>query len=163
MIDPSTSPPIDTATGQPVGKCRERVDLLVATLSKRGSKLVIPTPALAEALVRTGISASVYLQMFRGFSVFQIADFDQRAAIETATIMGQHWGGRLADLRATVSRHKIKFDLQILAISKVAGATEILSDDPGVKAVATLLAMPCRGIADLPPPPEPAQPDLFSA
>ncbi|HYF87913.1 hypothetical protein [Azospirillum sp.] len=157
LLKPDTSPPKDEATGKPVERCQDRVEHLVATLSKAGTKLILPTPMVAETLVGTGASASAYLDLLRRQSVFRIADFDQRAALECSVMMTQHWAGRLKQLRAEVGRHRIKFDLQIVAIARVAGAHEILSDDPSVREVAAITGMQCRGIADLPLPPEPDQ------
>lgn len=157
LLKPDSSAPIDASTQKPVERGQERVEFLISTLSKTGAKLILPTPMLAETLVGTGESASACLELLRRQSVFRIADFDQRAALECSVMMSQHWAGRLKQLRVEVGRHRIKFDLQIVAIARVAGAREILSDDPSVKAVAAITGMQCRGIADLPLPPEPDQ------
>lgn len=157
LFMPDTSPPIDASTGRPVERCQERVEFLISTLSKTGTKLVLPTPMITETLVSTGESASAYLDLLRRQSVFRIADFDQRAALECSVMMSQHWAGSLKQLRTEVHRHRIKFDLQIVAIARVAGAYEILSDDPSIKAVSAITGMQCRGIADLPLPPGPDQ------
>jgi hypothetical protein len=161
LIDPAASAPTDPATIQPVSRCRDRLEYLILNLTKRGTKLLLPTPAVTEVLVKTGTSASRYLEEMRKMSVFRIADFDQRAAFECATIMGQHWDGKLWALSKEVGKHRIKFDLQIVAVSKVHRSAEILSDDPGVKKLADLLSVPCRGIADLPLPPDPDQTEMF--
>jgi len=157
LINPATNPPRDGSTGLPVERCRERVEHLIARLSKGGTKLLLPTPVVAEALVSTGTSAAIYFEALRRLSVFRIADFDQRAALECSLMMSQHWTGRLKQLKQDVSRHRIKFDLQIVAVARVNGAREILSDDPSVKSVAAITDMPCHGIANLPLPPEPDQ------
>ncbi|NYZ15281.1 PIN domain-containing protein [Azospirillum sp. RWY-5-1] len=157
LIKPDTVPPQDAPTGKPVERCQERVEFLISTLSKTRTKLVLPTPAITEMLVSTGESATAVLEVLRTMSVFRIADFDQRAALECSLLMSQHWAGRLKQLKSDVGRHRIKFDLMIVAIARVAGAREILSDDKSVKDVAAITGMPARGIADLPLPPEPDQ------
>lgn len=157
LLRPDANPPIDGSTGRPVERCRERVEHLIAGLSKTGTKLILPTPMITETLVSTGESAPAYLELLRGQSVFRIVDFDQRAALECSVMMSQHWSGRLKHLKAEVGRHRIKFDLQIVAIARVAGAHEILSDDADVRDVAAIAGMPCRGIANLSLPPEPEQ------
>jgi predicted nucleic acid-binding protein len=162
LIDPAASAPTDPATGQQVSRCRDRLECLILDLTARGTKLLLPTPAVTEVLVRTGTSAARYLEEMRRMSVFRIVDFDQRAALECATIMGRHWDGKLRELSKEVGKHRIKFDLQIVAVSKVHRSAEILSDDPGVKKLADLLGVPCRGIADLPLPADPAQAEMFS-
>lgn len=157
LVNPDASPPLDPCSSAPVTRCRERVDFLISTLSKTGTKLLLPTPVVTEALVWTGESAATVLDVLRRLSVFRVEGFDQRAALECGIMMSQHWEGRLKQLRAEVGRHRIKFDLMIVAIARVAGAREILSDDTGVTGVAALAGMQRRGIADLPLPAEPNQ------
>lgn len=157
FIQPSADPPLDPSTGHPVERCKERLDRLIADLSKSGKRLLLPTPVITEALVSTGTDAASFLNEIRRHSVFRIADFDQRAAIECSIMIAQHWHGRLKQLRSDVSRHRIKFDLQIVAIARVASAHEILTDDPDVKKVAAITGMAYRGIADLPLPDKPDQ------
>ncbi|WP_145752247.1 hypothetical protein [Nitrospirillum amazonense] len=158
MLDPKSAPPIDPGTGQLVTNASGRVQLFISELAKQRTKILIPTPVLAETLARTGAAAPSYLEAIRRMAVFKIENFDDRAAIETSLIMGLHWKGRMQALREHVSRHRVKFDLQIVATAAVHRSTEILSDDAGVKAMASLANIPCRGIADLPEPPA----DLFS-
>lgn len=153
LINPNSAVPIDPNTEKPVVDAAGKVRLLISDLAKRGTKLLLPTPVLAEALVNTGVSASSYLEAIRKLSVFRIVGFDDRAAVEVATLMGQHWNGRLKSMRDQVSRHRIKFDLQIVAIAAVNNAKEIFSDDPGLKAISAIANISCRGIADLPSPP----------
>ncbi len=160
LIKPDSSPPVDTATGKPVEGCQNRIEFLISSLSKAGTKLVLPTPVVTEMLVSTGESAAGVLEILRRQSVFRVADFDQRAALECSAMMSQHWAGRLKQLKTEVGRHRIKFDLMIVAIARAAGAQEILSDDKSVKNVAAIAGMPCRGIADLPLPPGPDQPSF---
>jgi predicted nucleic acid-binding protein len=52
VIDEQAKPPIDPASGKPVDRCHERVRHLLESLQQQDSKIVIPTPALAEVLVR---------------------------------------------------------------------------------------------------------------
>lgn len=157
LIAPNTSAPNDELTGLPVDGCQKRLTHLIAGLSKAGTKLILPTPVIAEAFVNFGESAPAYFDALRRHSVFRIAEFDQRAAVECSVLMSRHWAGRLKQLRSEVGRHRVKFDLQIVSIARVAAVHEILSDDPSVKAVSEMVGIPCRGIADLPLPPEPDQ------
>ena len=53
-------------------------------LSSAGEKIVIPTPALSEALVFSGAAMTDYLQVLNEQRCFRIAAFDQKAAIEAA-------------------------------------------------------------------------------
>ena len=55
---------------------------------------------------------------------------------------------------------KIKYDRQIVAIAKVAGATTIYSDDSDIRAIAAEAKIAVKGLADLPLPPQSAQAEL---
>jgi hypothetical protein len=55
---------------------------------------------------------------------------------------------------------KLKYDRQIIAIARVAGATTIYSDDGDIRALAKETKIKVIGIADLPLPPEDAQQPL---
>ena len=46
--------PIDPSTGRPVERAKERIDLLLEDLQRNRTKIIIPTPALAEILVHAG-------------------------------------------------------------------------------------------------------------
>lgn len=143
--------------GNPVPDCGKRLGYLVACAQRDRTQLVLPTPIITESLVRRGADAARFLVELKKFSVFRMADFDQRAALECALLMQQHWHGRLAELREQVSRHRVKFDLQIIAICKVAGATTLLTDDSRIAKVADAVGLNCIGVEDLPLPPEEPQ------
>ncbi|HEV8041552.1 MAG TPA: hypothetical protein VGP62_21935, partial [Bryobacteraceae bacterium] len=64
-------------------RLKERIDLLLAELRKTRTKILIPTPALSEFLVKADVRI---LQTFNTSSSFRIAAFDQRAAIEVADL-----------------------------------------------------------------------------
>lgn len=116
-----------------VPNARERVEYLIDTLSDLGEKIIIPTPALSECLVHAGPAGPAYLNIIHQQSCFRVASFDERAAIEAAARTfearqrGQRKGGH-----PEVSKAKIKFDRQIVAIAKVEGATAVYSDDGDV-------------------------------
>ena len=74
----------DPATGKPVDRCRERVTHLLETLQQENAKIVIPTPALAEVLVRAAKGGPEFLRILSSSKHFRIAPFDERAAVEFA-------------------------------------------------------------------------------
>lgn len=57
---------------------KERLDFLVRSLRQTRTKILIPTPALAELLVH----APDFADEFSRSSGFEVVPFDQRAAIE---------------------------------------------------------------------------------
>jgi predicted nucleic acid-binding protein len=157
LLRPGTAVPVGPG-GVPVDRPRERVEHLVERLTKAKTKLIIPTPALSEVLVRAGAEASQdIVEKLQKFSVFQIQPFDSRAAIEVAAMTrgalakGNKRGGSIATWA------KVKYDRQIVAIAKVAGATAIYSDDDDVAAIAKEANIKVIKIGDLPLPPQDAQ------
>lgn len=161
LLRPDTPVP-PGPNGVPIDRPRDRIDYLVNDLAKSNTKLVIPTPALSEALVRAGAAASQQIvDYLTKWTVFQIAPFDTRAAIEVAAMT-----------RAALSRgkkkgasdavwNKVKYDRQIVAIAKVVGATMIYSDDGDIRTIAREVQIAVNGLADLPLPPEkPKSPQL---
>jgi predicted nucleic acid-binding protein len=103
-----------------VPRARERVEYLIDRLSGDGEKIIIPTPVLRECLVHAGAAGPAYLTLIRKNSVFRIASFDERAAVEAAVRThdarrrGQKKGGN-----PQASKTKIKFDRQIVAVCRL--------------------------------------------
>ena len=109
----------------------------------------IPTPAMAEVLVRSGTARAKYVSVLSDRLKFQIVPFDSRAAIEAA------------DLIAAVKTNKekwdtwakVKFDIQIVAIAKAESARLIYSDDKDIENYAKRFKIRVMRICDLPLPP----------
>ena len=135
FLDPNAEPPIDPETKKPVERAAERIDCLISDLAKKEEKIVIPTPVLSEVLVRAGDATKKYLEKLSNQSVFRIAPFDEKAAVEAALAMrdAMKRGGHRIDANSDATKAKIKFDRQIVAIAKVAGAHTIYSDDSDVE------------------------------
>ncbi len=83
LIQPSTRIPNDKA-GKRIEHARERIEGLIDELERTGVKVLIPTPALSEVLVRAGAARSEQIvDTINKQSVFGIVAFDARAAIRT--------------------------------------------------------------------------------
>lgn len=154
VIDEHAKPPIDPSTGEPVDRCHERVMHLLEFLQRQNAKIIIPTPVLAEVLVRAAKAGPDFLRILSASKHFRIAPFDQRAAVEFAA----RQAGRLAagERAPAATRPKAKFDDQIVAIAAVEGATTIYSDDRDIAKLAGGRFGVVR-IANIPLPPESAQ------
>ena len=129
---------------------------LMDSVAEARGRIIIPTPALAEVLVRGGSAAPGWLQILNGKRHIRIADFDQRAAVEFAALRAAQIK---AGTRHTQPRWKARIDEQIAAIAVIEGATTIYSDDADIGRLAegrfTVI-----GIADMPLPPEQLQTEL---
>lgn len=157
LLRPGTKPPTN-AEGVPVEKCKERIEFLVQKLQREKAKIIIPTPALSETLVRAGTEASLQIvEYINKYAIFRIEAFDTRAAIELAAISREAMGRKGKRGGSTSVWAKIKFDRQIIAIAKVCGATEIYSDDGDIETLAKQANMTVIGVGDLPLPEEDRQ------
>ena len=57
------------------------VDYLVATIQKTGERIIVPTPALSELLVKAGDAGPRYLEIVARSRFFRVAEFGERAAV----------------------------------------------------------------------------------
>jgi hypothetical protein len=160
LLDPAAKAPTDPETGEPVVRVNDRISRLVGDLEKRKEKIVVPTPALSELLVRAGEAGPEYLEILNRSAAFKIVDFDQRAAVEVAAATreaiaaGDKRGG------SESSWAKVKFDRQIIAIARIEGASAIYSDDGDMVRFAKNSGIAVIRVCDLPLPPEDPQQSL---
>jgi hypothetical protein len=151
-------PPARDRNDKPVEKFKERIQFLIGSLDATNTIIGIPTPALAEIMVRAGSAGPEYLKQLRRAN-FVLLPFDTKAAIEAAHLIfaiKKKSGGQRLETWA-----KIKFDLQITAIAKSESATIIYSDDLQIETHGKRLGITVIRICDLPLPPEPTpQPDI---
>ena len=146
--------PSDPNTGQPVTRCPDRIRFLLQTIEREKGKIVIPTPALAEVLVKAEKAAPDYLTEFDRNRHFKLAGFDKRAMIEFVAMERERMDGATIVAESPRSKPKAKFDQQIVAIAKVENATTIYSDDDDIRKLAKRHNIEVIGIAQLPLPPE---------
>lgn len=136
LLNHKTRAPNDPATGKPVDRIEERIELLIETLEEDRETIIIPTPALSEFLVLAKEDGPNYLKAISRNPLFQIQPFDVRAAIELAAIRlnEEKTLSKSALKRQTPQETwaKISFDRQIVAIAKVNGANTIYSEDTSV-------------------------------
>lgn len=157
LLDPEVKPPIDPATGQLVTYAKERIEHLITTLEQTAAKVVIPTPALSEFLVKAEAASGQYLDLIRKRSVFQVAPFDTRCAVELAAMNAAALATGDKFTGAKDPWQKVKFDRQIVAIAKVFRQDTIYSDDPSVCQFAKNNGLKAYSVHELDLPPEEAQ------
>ena len=89
------------------GDRRARLDDLVATLEKSKIKIVIPTPALTEVLIRAGKAREAIYNLLVRKSAFEVAPFDAKAAMECSILLEDAWS---ATEKRGITKTKFKFD-----------------------------------------------------
>ena len=155
--------PMDKRTGERVDKSQERIGYLLNQISKsKGSRVIIPAPALGEFLVKIEPNAtSEYLGKIGRIRGCFVRPFAERAVIEFAEMQRAIMGdSRRRARRDGEIRAKAKFDQQIVAIAKTEGATTIYSDDEGLASYAKRFGLDTIRLADMPLPPTEAQAKL---
>lgn len=167
LLNHQTRVPSDPATGKPVERIEERIELLIETLQEDGETIIIPTPALSEFLVLAKEDGPNYLKIIHKSPLFQVQPFDERAAIELAAIRlaEEKTLGKKALKRQTPQETwaKISFDRQIVAIAKVNNAHTIYSEDTGVANFAHKNRIKVIRVWELPKPKETQAPLPFAA
>ncbi len=149
LITPTANAPLDPSTGKPVAHCQDRIEGLLERLDVAKVQLLIPAPVLSELLIKAdGRQAEVLAVLANKRSVL-IAPFDVAAAVENAALRRPKAKGNKDE---PGTKHEVSFDLQILAVARVAGAKIILSDDVRLRKRAEQAGMEVLGIADLPVP-----------
>ncbi len=156
ILQPDAKAPLGD-DGEPVTKCRERAELLLKNLSEASVRVVVPTPVLAELLVSVGPGKTQLLGEISHSAAFSVVAFDQIAAVECACLIDPTM---MRKLTPNDTKAKVKFDRQILAIAKVAGAHTLYTDDKSLIARATANGLKTVRMQDLPLPPEPPQREL---
>lgn len=157
LLHPEATPPLHPETGKPVIHAAKRIQHLISTLDKAREKVIIPTPALSEFLVKADTASAEYLQIMEKQAIFRVASFDKRAAVELAALTrealedGDKKGG------VDASWQKVKFDRQIISIAKVEGARTLYSDDDGIRPFAAKVGLKVLTLADLNLPPKDSQ------
>ena len=79
LLHPDADVPADPKTKKPIVRAKDRISYLVEKLRESGSRILIPTPVLMEFMT---YAAPDYLNVINASAHFEIAPFDQRAAIE---------------------------------------------------------------------------------
>ena len=131
-----------------------RIDYLVATIQKSGERIIVPTPALSELLVRAGDAAPKYLDIITRSKFFRVAEFGTRAAVEAAALTREAIDkGSKHGATPDATWAKVKFDRQIVAIARAVGATTIYTNDDQLATHAWALGITALKPDELPEPP----------
>jgi predicted nucleic acid-binding protein len=155
LLFPGAKAPDDPKTKKPVEKAQERVEQLIDDLDAAKERIIIPAPALSEFLVLTGPDGPQYLSELSLLSHVYVQPFDQMAAIELAAmelLARKKGGGKRHPAAPTTPWQKVKFDRQIVAISKLHNCKTIYSDDGDVRKIAADVGIKTISTWELPLP-----------
>lgn len=159
LLNPAAVARPNPATGLPVTFCRQRIEALVDELSRQNGTLLVPTPALAEALC---VSASIeaYFNDLQQYASIELAPFDGRAAYELGRMIRD--AKRAGDKRSgqTGDWQHVKMDRAIVAIAVSRSAQVFYSDDNRQITFAKMAGLEVRSTWDLDLPTEFAQQHL---
>ena len=134
LVKPDAKPPDDPATGKPLANVRERIDRLILEMESKSQIIVIPTPALAEALVVSGRGKmEEWIAMLDQSPYFHIAEFDVGAVKKLVHVTRAIHGSKTFEPDPQFTRAQLKFDRQIVAIALARNQRTIYSDDKGIK------------------------------
>jgi predicted nucleic acid-binding protein len=151
LLHPEADVPDNPETGRPVDRAQDRMSHLVEQLREQGARILIPTPVLSEFLT---FASAEYLTVIHESTHFEIAAFDQRAAIEaSAALRHAIKCGQGKKLGLVGNWQKIKIDRQVVAIAKVNGAETIYTTDRDIQALAKDSGLQTIHVADLQLPP----------
>lgn len=128
------------------GDRQAKLNDLVATLEKSRTKIIVPTPALTEVLIRAGKAREEIHNILTRKSAFEIASFDIKAAMECSLLLEDAWS---ASEKRTITKTKFKFDWQIVAIAATRQVTAIYSDDSDISKAAAKAKIQVFRIDDL--------------
>lgn len=141
-------------------RAKERVEYLLEQLEAKRERILIPTPALSELLVRAGDAGAEFVNQLSRSSRFEIAPFDDLAAIEVALTIGAATrSGNKRGKNTNAHWAKVKFDHQIAAICKVHQVSTLFTDDPELCNFASSRDIHTVRLAELPL--KPVEPTLF--
>lgn len=136
-----------------------RLENLLDSVGKAGGRVVLPTPAISELLVRAEAGGAAWLSALQRRSSVLIAPFDVRAAAECAMIhrsaiqkAGKRYGTKPGE-----AYQKIKVDRQIAAIALVHGADLVVTADENLMTVCAHVGISSKRVEELELPTSAAQ------
>lgn len=161
LLNPAAKPRPNPVTKIPTTHCRERIQGLVDTIDKRGGRLLVPSPCLAEVLA-SDKAMDAYITDLQSYAVIEIADFNARAAYELGNIIRN--AKLTGDKRSGEEGNwqHVKMDRQIVAIAKVHNVDVFFTDDQRQRNFAEAAGLKVLSTWDLDLPPKFAQMDMLN-
>jgi hypothetical protein len=156
VLNPGSQPGNDPSTGKAVPHCQQRIEALIDRLSGGKDMIIIPTPSLAESLVRAKDVQRV-IETIKTYAAIQLAPFDAKSAVELAFITQ---AAKANGFQTLGTKQEVKFDRQIVAIAKAYGAKVLYTDDTSQTNFALQAGLTVKHTWDLDLPADYAQRDI---
>jgi len=138
-----------------IANARDRVEFLISDIHGSGERVIIPTPALSEILVKSGSARNEIIQTLTKSPKFLVAPFDTRCALELSLMTDAAFKRKDKRDGATGTWVKVTLDRQIVAIAKTFEARAIYTEDSGVRAIATREGLAVSSVEDIKIPEQP--------
>lgn len=150
FLRPDVKQPPRDAENKPVEHFQERIQELVNDLNVKDVLVGVPTPVIAEILVRYPDNKAEYLEILRNRYKFDVMPFGVKAAIEASELIAM----LAAETKQPAEQWaRVKFDIQIVAMAKAEDSlTMLYADDIGVVNNAKRLKIPVTRVHELPLP-----------
>lgn len=141
IVNPNAKAAPDPATNKPAPDIQLRILSLLDDLSEKNATLIVPTPAISEALCFTSSSDSLITRL-ESFSCIEPEAFGMRAAIATAEIIKNH-KAEIKKIKQDASKswQHVKLDLLIVGVAIASGASIIYTDDEPQSRFASLAGL----------------------
>lgn len=132
-----------------IADAKERVEFLISDIHGSGEKIIVPTPAFSELLIKSGPARNEIIQLLTKSPKFKLAEFDVRSALELSLMSDAAFTRKDKKEGATGTWVKVKFDRQIVSIAKTFGARVIYSEDGGLRAIAKREGLLALSVSDI--------------
>ena len=133
---------------------KARLDQLPFEALRDKRRIIIPTPAMAEFLVRAEESSTAAFSALEKKAAVYVAAFDRMAALECALLDAAALNRGDKRDGSAEPYQKIKIDRQIVAIAKVHAVGLVIAEDEGVRKTAQRVGMEAKTISELDLPPQ---------
>lgn len=139
----------------------DRMKYLLETAQHMDWKIVVPAPALAEALVRAPHTQRV-IRLFQESPVFEIAPFGSMEVVQLVEMeqTARESGDKRGGLGTDVHWQKVKLDRQIIAAAMSRRCNKIVTADRNVLTLVDRLHIEGQHLFSLPTRPDPEFPLL---
>ncbi|WP_422102003.1 hypothetical protein [Vreelandella sp.] len=136
-------------TGKIVDNPEGRAETLLDLMATKADRILIPTPALSEILVRVEDHDlhREYLTLINSMACFDLISFDAISAINCAQLVNN---SELKQLKGVEDdKKKISFDRQIIAMTQAHGGDELWTHDKKMLMKAEAVGIAVKSLADV--------------